>query len=156
MRKISTLGLCILGCQLAGILGSVFTVTAIQSWYVTLNKPFFSPPNWVFGPVWTLLYFCMGISLYLLWQQGAKKKHVRSALQVFFAQLFVNFLWSPVFFGLRSPELGILVISILWMLIVVTLKRVYRVSIVAFVLLIPYFLWVSFASVLNISIAILN
>lgn len=156
MRKISTLGLCILGCQLVGILGSFFTVSAIQSWYVTLSKPFFSPPNWVFGPVWTFLYLCMGIALYILIQQGIKKNSVRRALQVFFLQLFANFLWSPVFFGLRSPELGILVIFALWILIVITLKRVYRVSIVAFALLVPYFLWVSFASVLNVSIAILN
>ncbi len=146
----------VVGCELIGILGTPFTITAIPTWYASLNKPFFSPPNWVFGPVWTILYFLMGISFYLILKRGWKKKVVKSAGMFFLAQLLLNFLWSPIFFGLQSPLLGLITIVVMWILIVITMKKFYPLSRLAFYLLIPYLLWVSFATVLNAAILFLN
>ncbi len=92
MKNLSKLVISIVGCEVVGILGSVFTVSSISSWYATLNKPFFAPPNWIFGPVWTLLYFLMGVAFYLIWKQGWKKKKVATAGKYFFAQLGLNFI----------------------------------------------------------------
>lgn len=156
MKHLPKLIISIIGCQLVGILGSVFTVSAIPTWYVTVNKPFFAPPSWIFGPVWTLLYFMMGVSLYLIWKQGWQKNKVKIAIKYFLAQLALNFLWSPVFFGLRSPSLGLVVIVALWVLIVMTMKKFYPLSKLAFYLLVPYLLWVSFATLLNGGIVVLN
>lgn len=146
----------IIGCELVGIIGAIFTVDAIPSWYAGLNKPVFSPPNWVFGPTWTLLYFLMGVSFYLVLKKGWKKKIVRSASKFFLAQLGLNFLWSPVFFGLKSPLLGLITILAMWILIVITMRKFYPISKSAFYLLIPYVLWVSFATILNAAILIGN
>src|SRR5689334_18604554 len=115
-------------CELVGILGTPFTIVAIPTWYVNLNKPFFAPPSWVFGPVWTLLYFLMGVSFYLIVKKGWKKKQVKIATKFFLAQLILNFLWSPIFFGLRSPLLGFIVIVAMWVLIVMTMKKFYPLS----------------------------
>jgi len=145
LKLILSIGIC-LG---AGILGSFFTVSSIPNWYVTLNKPFFSPPNWVFGPVWTILYILMGYSLYLVW----KKKKVPS---VFWLQLILNASWSIIFFGMKNPGLALIDIALLWVAIVLTIKSFYKISKSAAYLLIPYLLWVSFASILNISIWLLN
>lgn len=136
-------------CLAAGLVGSLFTATSIPEWYQFLNKPSFSPPNWIFGPVWTTLYVLMGISLYLVWE----KKKVPS---VFWIQLILNALWSIIFFGMRNPTLAFIEIVVLWIAIFLTIKSFYRISKLASYLLIPYILWVSFASVLNLSIAILN
>ena len=149
------LGLIIV-CELVGLLGTPFTINSIPTWYATLNKPFFSPPNWIFGPVWTLLYFLMGVSFYLILKKGWKKKSVKNATKFFIAQLVVNFFWSPIFFGLRSPLLGLITIVLMWMLIVLTIKKFYPLSKLAAYLLIPYLLWVSFATILNASILFLN
>ncbi|MFZ1721479.1 MAG: TspO/MBR family protein [Microgenomates group bacterium] len=143
-------------CQLTGLLGTPFTRDTIPNWYQYLNKPFFAPPNWVFGPVWTILYFLMGVSLYLVWQQGISKKENQTALKYFAAQLGLNFLWSPIFFGLRSPGLGLIVILAMWVMIVMTIKKFYPLSKWAAYLLVPYLLWVSFATLLNAGILILN
>lgn len=146
----------IVGCELVGILGTPFTIAAIPTWYADLNKPFFAPPNWIFGLVWTLLYFLMGVSFYLILKKGWKKKVVKTAGMFFLAQLVLNFLWSPIFFGLKSPLLGLITIVAMWILIIVTMKKFYPLSKLAFYLLIPYLLWVSFATVLNAAILILN
>lgn len=146
----------VIGCELVGVLGTPFTLSAIPNWYETLQKPFFAPPNWVFGPAWTLLYFLMGVSFYLIWRQGWKKKKVSTAGKYFLAQLALNFIWSPIFFGLRSPELGLIVIVALWILIVLTMKKFYALSKPAFYLLIPYLAWVTFATILNGAIMVLN
>lgn len=146
----------VVACELVGILGAFFTTSAIPTWYTTINKPFFSPPNWVFGPVWTSLYLLMGISLYLIWAKGLKKKSVKSAVNLFIAQLTLNFIWSPAFFGLKSPLLGLIVITFLWCFIVMTMKKFYPLSKVSFYLLVPYLFWVSFAAILNASIFLLN
>ena len=143
-------------CELVGLLGTPFTIANIPTWYASLNKPFFAPPNWIFGPVWTLLYFLMGLAFYFIWKQGWQKKKVKAAGLFFGAQLVANFIWSPVFFGLRAPLPGLVVIMVMWSLIVITMKKCYSVSRLSFYLLIPYLLWVSFATLLNAAIVVLN
>lgn len=142
-------------CFLVAFAGSYFTFPALSGWYENLNKPFFNPPNWVFGPVWTVLYLMMGISFYIIWD-GPKKKDKSLALRVFLLQLFLNFLWSFAFFGLQNPVLGFMVIALLWLSIFLTIKLFLRISRTAGYLLLPYLLWVSFASVLNLFVAFLN
>lgn len=143
-------------CELVGLLGTPFTIAAIPTWYASLVKPAFSPPNWLFGPVWTFLYFLMGIAFFLIWKLGWKKRRVRTAELFFLIQLALNFLWPLAFFGLRVPLLGLLTILMLWGLILMTMKQFYSLSKTAFSLLIPYLLWVSFAAVLNAAIVALN
>ena len=156
MKNFSKLLIAIIGCELVGIISAAFTLSAIPAWYQTLQKPSFSPPNWVFGPVWTVLYFLMGVSAYLIWIKGLKKKNVKNALGFFVGQLTLNFLWSIVFFGFQSPLLGLVDIIILWLLIIATIFKFYKISKTAAYLLIPYLLWVSSASILNLSIVLLN
>lgn len=156
MKNLAKLIVSIVGCELVGFLGTPFTISSIPTWYSTLTKPFFAPPNWIFGPVWTLLYFLMGVAFYLIWKQGWQKKKIRQARNYFLAQLLLNFIWSPVFFGLRSPLLGLIVIVAMWGLIVMTMKRFYPLSQLAFYLLVPYLFWVSFATILNAAILVLN
>ena len=143
-------------CLLAGVLGSVFTTPAIPTWYATLIKPSFAPPNWVFFPVWTTLFIMMGISLFLIWQKGLDNRQVKIALYIFGVQLILNVLWSAAFFGLKSPLAGLIVISILWIFILFTIQVFMKVSRTAALLLIPYILWVSFAAVINFFIWRLN
>ena len=136
-------------CQGAGILGSLVTIPAISGWYQTLVKPGFSPPNFLFGPVWTLLYFLMGISLYLVWIRTGN-------LKWFWLQLILNSLWSFLFFGLKSPGLAFVEIVFLWLAILMTIKSFIKVHRPAAYLLYPYLTWVSFAAILNFAIWILN
>ncbi|MBW3022657.1 tryptophan-rich sensory protein [Candidatus Woesearchaeota archaeon] len=143
-------------CQLAGFIGSIFNVSSIPTWYETLNKPSFNPPNWIFAPVWTTLFVLMGISLYLVWSKGLKKKGVKSAVYVFGGQLALNTLWSILFFGLRSPTLAFVEIIILWLAILWTIIKFYKISKTAAYLLIPYIAWVSFAVLLNFVFVLLN
>ncbi len=142
--------------EFVGLASTPFTLASIPTWYQTLHKPPFTPANWIFGPVWTLLYALMGIALGFVWVKGLHKKSVKIAFSFFLAQLAVNFLWSAVFFGMRSPLLGLFIIVVLLTLIVITMRTFYPVSKTAFILLIPYFLWVSFATILNIAIVVLN
>ena len=134
-------------------LGSTVTTPSIDTWYATLNKPFFNPPNWIFGPVWSLLYFLMGISSFLVWK---KQRKIKTPLKIYGVQLVLNFLWSYLFFGLHRPSLSLFEIIILWIFILMTIKSFYKVDKVAGYLLIPYIAWVSFAAFLNYSIVILN
>jgi tryptophan-rich sensory protein len=144
-------------CELAGVIGTVFTAPAIGSWYAALNKPFFTPPNWAFAPVWISLYALMGISLFLVWRKGAQEKiSVGGQLYVFGAQLALNVLWSAAFFGLRSPLAGLLVIAALWAAIAATVFQFRKVSRAAAWLLVPYILWVTIALLLNLSVALYN
>lgn len=143
-------------CLLAGVIGSIFTVSSIPTWYITLRKPPFSPPNWVFGPVWTALYIMMGISLYLVLNSKIKSKEKRKGLSYFFIQLVLNALWSIVFFGLHLPFYAFVIILFLWLTILLTAINFMKVSKTAGWLLFPYLLWVSFATLLNFSITILN
>lgn len=143
-------------CQFAGFVGSIATRKAIPVWYAYLNKPSLTPPNWLFGPVWITLYFLMGISAFLVWKKVRFDTRVKTAMGLFFVQLFLNALWSLLFFGLRSPLAGLIDITILWALILLTIILFLRISKTAGFLLIPYILWVSFAIYLNFSIWILN
>lgn len=144
------------GCYLAAAIGSLFTTPNIPTWYATLSRPDFAPPDWVFGPVWTALYTMMGISAYLVWREGLADPGVRAAMGVFVLQLAFNVSWSAAFFGLRSPLAGLAVILILWGLIALNIQRFRGISRTAGALLIPYLLWVSFAAVLNFEIWRLN
>ncbi len=137
--------------QLAGIIGSFFTAPAIPAWYNNLIKPSIAPPSWVFAPVWTTLFLLMGISFFLIWKMGLNKKEVRIALIVFIIQLSLNVLWSVIFFGYRNPGLAFIEIIFLWIAIVINIFVFYRLSKLSAWLLIPYLLWVSFASYLNFS-----
>ncbi len=146
--------LSILICFIAAGIGSYFTTPSIGGWYSSLNKPFFNPPNWIFGPVWTLLYLMMGISLYVI--SNLKLKNKKNAIKYFFLQLICNVLWSVAFFGFHSPLYAFLLIAILWFFIFKTIKEFSKLSKTAGYLLYPYLAWVSFASILNLSIVLLN
>jgi benzodiazapine receptor len=146
----------IIVCQFAGLIGSIFTRASIPTWYATLKKPSFAPPNWLFAPVWTTLFVLMGVSAFLVWRNGLGDRRVRIALSTFAVQLVLNMLWSAAFFGLRSPLAGLIVIVILWAAILLTILNFLKVSVIAGMLLAPYILWVTFAAVLNTSIFILN
>ncbi len=143
-------------CQMAGLVGSVFTFSSIPTWYASLEKPDFNPPNWVFGPVWTTLYLLMGVSLYIVWGRGFEKKEVRYAIKIFAVQLVLNSLWSILFFGLRSPLMALVEIFILWFFIFYSILLFNRISKKSAILLMPYIMWVSFAAVLNYFIWLLN
>lgn len=140
--------------QLSGIIGSFFTIQAIPDWYMKLNKPWFSPPNWVFGPVWLVLYTFMGIALYLNWIKKSQQSKVN--VRLFFIHLFFNFIWTPVFFGMKNLELALVIIIILWCLIIKLIIDFNKMNKISSILLIPYLLWVTFATVLNFSLMLLN
>jgi tryptophan-rich sensory protein len=143
-------------CYSAGAIGSIFTVQAIPTWYSTLNKPSFNPPSWVFAPVWTLLYIMMGLSAYRIWEQGWHQKKIKIALIFFAVQLVLNASWSVIFFGWHNPGLALINIILLWLGIVICVVRFYRIDKWASYLLLPYLVWVSFATLLNYNIWILN
>jgi benzodiazapine receptor len=145
----------ILICEGVGFLGSVFTFSSIPTWYASLNKPTFNPPNWIFAPVWTTLYFLIGLSLLLILQKKLKKQG-NFLVTLFSVQLFLNFLWSVIFFGLHLPVLALVEIAFLWILIVLLIVDFWKFSKPAALLLIPYLCWVSFASILNLYIVLLN
>ena len=154
-KDILTLIAAILLCESAGIVGSLFTFSEIPTWYASLEKPSFNPPSWVFGPAWTTLYALMGVSLYLVWKER-KKADIKVALAFFITQLILNTIWSILFFGLHSPILGLACIILLWLSIAATIIYFYKISKKAAYLLIPYILWVSFASILNAFVWMLN
>ena len=155
-KDVLTLVISILICQCAGFIGSLFTRPSIPTWYANLDKPPFTPPNWIFSPVWITLFLLMGISLFLIWRRGFAERKVRVALGIFGAQLIFNILWSVLFFGLRSPLAGLIVIAVLWAAIALTILYFLKLSKTASVLLLPYIVWVSFAAVLNFFIWWLN
>jgi benzodiazapine receptor len=155
-RDVVVLVISILICQCAGFVGSFFTRPSIPAWYTTLERPVFTPPNWIFSPVWITLFLLMGISLFLIWRRGLAGKKVRVALSFFGVQLLLNILWSVLFFGLRSPLAGFIDIVVLWVAIVLTIFYFFKISKVAAILLLPYIVWVSFASALNFFIWRLN
>lgn len=148
--------LCIALAQAAGLIGAIFTMPSIDSWYATLVRPELAPPNWIFAPVWTTLYVLMGIAAFLVWHKGLGKKEVKVALAIFGVQLVLNTLWSIIFFGLQSPGWAFVEIVFLWTAIVATIVAFAKVSKLAAWLLVPYILWVSFASYLNFMIFWLN
>jgi len=140
---------------LAGVVGSLFTTPAVQSvWYAELVMPALNPPAWLFGPVWTTLYILMGISLWLIWKSDAREK--RKAVWLFGIQLTLNAIWSIIFFGLHNPGGALIEIVFLWLAILATIIAFAKISKPAAWLLVPYILWVSFATYLNYSIYVLN
>lgn len=148
--------LAIVVSELAGVIGSVFTMPSITGWYAGLTKPAFSPPNWIFGPVWTTLYALMGIAAFLIWRNGLEQRKVKIALGLFIGQLMLNVLWSIVFFGLHSLGGAFVEILFLWLAILATIIVSAKISKPAAWLLVPYILCVSFAMCLNYSISVLN
>jgi tryptophan-rich sensory protein len=155
-KNIFKLLFAIVFCQLAGILGSVFTFPSVKGWYATLQKPSFSPPNWVFAPVWVALFFLMGISLYLILKKDIRDREVKKGLLVFVIQLFLNIRWSFLFFYLHNPFSAFLDILLLWLAIVLTVIQFRKIDRGAAYLLLPYLTWVSFAALLNFSVWQLN
>jgi len=179
MKNIFKLLSSIIICQLAGIIGAVFTTPAINGWYATLNKPSFTPPGSLIGAVWTVLFLLMGIALYLVWSknwevklpaQNSKIKawnwvsqklltgtwREENVMLIFGIQLALNVLWSYLFFSLKSPGLAFFELLMLWVAIEYTIINFYRVSKPAGYLLIPYILWVTFAGFLNYTIWMMN
>jgi len=146
------LAACIILSEVAGIIGSVFTMPNIPAWYVSLVKPSFNPPNWLFAPVWTALFALMGISLYLIWT----KSKGRRPFYAFTVQLLLNVAWSILFFGLKSPSAGFVCIVALWLSIAACIIMFWKISRTASMLFVPYIAWVSFASLLNYMIWVLN
>lgn len=153
-KKILKLIAAILITNAAGLLGSFFTAPNIGSWYSTINKSAFTPPNWVFGPAWTTLFVLMGISFFLVWEKGLTKN--KTAIGVFGLQLGLNILWSALFFGMQNPFLAFLEIIVLWAAILGTIVIFRGVDRRAAWLLVPYIAWVSFAAFLNYSVWVLN
>ncbi|TDT43869.1 tryptophan-rich sensory protein [Maribacter spongiicola] len=155
-RKLTYILIGIIICSTIGFLSSVVTQSSVTGWYLTLNKPSFNPPNWVFAPVWSALYIMMGISAGWVWAKGFHHKWVKTGLYHFGFQLLLNGLWSIVFFGLKQPFYGLLVIMALLVVLSLTIKWFNIVSKFAAILLIPYLLWVCFATALNYKIWELN
>lgn len=147
--------------QSAGLLGAIFTTSSVTTWYPTLVKPALNPPSWVFGPVWTTLYVLMGVAAYMIWRvyersSGAKKRFARMALLAFVLQLGLNAWWSIIFFGNQQLGWALFEVVCLWLAIVATIYYFAKLSRTAAWLLVPYVLWVSFASYLNYSLWMLN
>jgi len=147
---------CIILPLIIGVIGALFTTPGIPIWYASLNKPWFNPPNWLFGPVWTVLYILMGLSLWLVIKNGFSEASVRMASYIFSAQLIMNLLWSVVFFGVHSPAGGMIIIIILIALIIATILAFEKICRLSAYLMIPYLCWTLFAGILNAYIAILN
>jgi len=157
MNKISKILVVVVTCLVIGYFSGMVTRSAITTWYPTLVKPIFNPPNWVFAPVWTMLYAMMGVAAGLVWSRiEYEKETVKTALVFFAIQLALNALWSFLFFGLKNPMLAGIEIVILWLMIFETYTKFVKINKTAGYLLIPYLLWVSFATVLNVSIWWLN
>jgi benzodiazapine receptor len=140
--------------QMAGFLGALFTTPNIRGWYAGLEKPWFVPPSWVFAPAWTTLFLLMGLALFLVWERKGSLG-LRGYLP-FWTQLGLNVAWSGLFFGLRSPLLGLVEIGLLWVAILVNIVVFWRVRKASGLLLVPYIAWVSFAAALNYNVWILN
>ncbi|KND49916.1 MAG: tryptophan-rich sensory protein [Parcubacteria bacterium C7867-002] len=156
LSSILKLTLSIVVCQLAGVVGAVFTTSSVQTWYGTLVRPELAPPNWVFGPVWTILFTLMGVAVFLVWKKGIEHGSVRSALRIFALQLVLNTLWSIIFFNFQNVGGALIEIAFLWIAILATIIMFHKVSRIAAYLLVPYILWVSFAAYLNYTFYILN
>ncbi|MBT2159890.1 TspO/MBR family protein [Zobellia barbeyronii] len=143
-------------CLAIGFLSSFVTQSSVNDWFTTLNKPSFNPPSWLFAPVWTVLYVMMGVAAGIVWAKGLHHLWVQTALYHFGFQLMLNASWSLVFFGLKEPFLALLIIVTLVIVLSITIKRFKVVSTTAAWLLVPYLLWVCFATVLNYKLWELN
>ncbi len=140
--------------QIAGFIGSLYTISQIGSWYAELQKPSFNPPSWIFGPVWTVLYVLMGVAFYFLW---TRKDVISKKLRILFlVQLCLNAMWSILFFGIHNPLFAYVDIILLWLMIVALMIDTWRIDKKISFLFMPYVAWVTFASFLNLSIILLN
>jgi len=155
-KKLTYIAISVTICLVIGFLSGFATQSSVNDWYLSLNKPSFNPPNWIFGLVWALLYILMGIAAGIVWAKGFYHIWVKTALYNFGFQLLFNALWSVVFFGFKNPFWALLVILVLLALILQTIKWFNVVSRTAAYLLIPYFLWVCFATILNYKIWEMN
>jgi translocator protein len=142
-------------CFGAALVGSAFTAPLVPEWYEGLVKPSFTPPSWLFGPVWSVLYLAMAIAGWLVWRRQ-RESSTTLALALFGGQLVLNVLWSVLFFGLQAPGIALIEILTLWVVILATLLSLWRISPIAGWLFVPYLAWVSFASILNFEIWRLN
>lgn len=157
MQKILRIALVVTTCLVIGYLSSLVTKESIISWYPTINKPVFNPPNWIFAPVWTILYVMMGVAGGMIWNKlETDQENVKKAFTFFIIQLGLNALWSYLFFGLHNPFLALIEIILLWLMIFETYNQFKKIDKIAGYLLIPYLAWVSFATILNASIWWLN
>ncbi len=156
MQTYLKLILSITACQLVGFVGSLFTRMSVSTWYTTLQRPYFTPPDYVFAPVWIILYLLIGIAAFLVWEKGIEAEKVKGALVLFCIHLAVNLMWTAIFFGLRSIQGGFIVIIILWLMIMALIIIFRNISSWSAILLIPYFLWVTFAVILNAGFMMLN
>lgn len=157
MNKITRIAIAIIVCLAVGYSSSEVTKSAIETWYATLEKPVFNPPNWIFAPVWTLLFILMGIAAGLVWDKiKEQNEEVKKALGFFLIQLILNAIWSYLFFGLNNPLLALIEIVLLWLMIYETYLKFVKINKIAGYLLIPYMAWVGFAAILNASIWWLN
>ncbi len=155
-RDVRALIACILVCEGAGAAGAAITGSSVNTWYSTLRKPAFTPPSWVFAPVWTVLYLMMAVSWFLTRRTRRSDARATTAVRLFKLQLLLNTLWSWIFFGLKSPRSAFIEITGLWLVLLLTVRAMYRVSRGAAILLLPYVLWVSFAATLNLAVWRLN
>lgn len=144
------------GAIAVGSSGAIFTSGAVQSWYQTIQKPWFNPPSWVFGPVWTCLFILMGLAFYRVWHKGLASKNGLIALRDYVFQFIFNVAWSAIFFGQQAYLLAFFELLVLWWLVYRTIVSFTKVDKLAGQLLWPYLAWTSFAAVLNLSIAWLN
>jgi translocator protein len=157
MQKILRIALVVTTCLVIGYLSSLVTKESITTWYPTINKPVFNPPNWIFAPVWTILYVMIGVAGGLIWNKlETDQENVKKAFMFFIIQLGLNALWSYLFFGLHNPFLALIEIILLWLMIFETYNQFKKIDKIAAYLLIPYLAWVSFATILNGSIWWLN
>jgi translocator protein len=152
ISNISKLIIAVAASELAGVIGSIFTLPSIPTWYAGLAKPAFTPPAWIFGPVWIVLFALMGIAVFLVWCKGLDRKDAQVALAIFAGQLILNVLWSIIFFSFYDTGAAFVEIVILWLTILATIVSFSRISSTAAWLLVPYILWVTFAGFLNFSI----
>lgn len=146
---------CVAACMMISTAGALVTLSSVSDWYANINKPSWNPPNWIFGPVWTTLYLMMAFSSWLVWR-SAKLNRVKFELGWFGFHLILNLLWSVLFFGFQQPGLAAIEIVILWISILASVFLYFRHNKLAAILLVPYLLWVTFASTLNITIWYLN
>lgn len=155
-RKLTKIAIAVVICLLIGFLSSFATQSSVNDWYLNLNKPSFNPPNWLFAPVWSVLYILIGVAAGIVWGKGFHHVWVKTALYHFGFQLLLNALWSIIFFGLKNPLAALFVILILLVMIILTIRWFNVVSKKAAMLMVPYLLWVSFATILNFKIWELN
>ncbi len=148
--------ICIAIPLLIGFLGSMFTMESVKTWYTTINKPSFNPPNWIFAPVWTTLYVLMGIASFRVWKNRKTAEWFHWAIVIYIVQLIFNLMWSFIFFELHQVGFALIEIVLLLLLIIINAFIFYRFDKLAGWLFLPYFLWVSFATYLTYSIFILN